>query len=133
MPSWVKKRALITVRTYPTSSAKSVEASCTAGVTDKSEWICLFPIPYRLMEEARRFKKWHWIDAGIFKAPNASRPESFKLNPDSIVIRDGVDTRDGWRERRKLMEPLRHSSMCRIQRERDERGVNARLFPAIRD
>ena len=86
MPDWIKKRALITVRIYPTPSAKSVEASCTAGVTEKGEWLRLFPIPYRLMAEQRQFKKWHWIEAEAIKATNDLRPESFKVNQDSIVV-----------------------------------------------
>jgi hypothetical protein len=120
MQDWTKKRVLITVRTYPAPSAKSVEASCTAGVTDDRQWIRLFPIPYRLMAEERRFKKWEWIDLEILKAANDVRPESFKVNQDSIIIGNSVDTKNGWYERRKILEPLRRSSMCRIQQERNE-------------
>lgn len=123
MPDWTKKRALITVRTYPTPSSKSVEASCTAGVTDHGEWIRLFPIPYRLMEERRRFQKWHWIEVEAIKATSDSRPESFKVNQDSIFIGENVGTKDGWQQRRSLMDPLRRTSMCRIQKERDEHGA----------
>jgi len=123
MPDWIKKRALITVRTYPTPSSKSVEASCTAGVTDSGEWIRLFPIPYRLMAEERRFEKWHWIEVEALKASSDSRPESFKVNQDSVVIGDYVNTKEAWQQRRQLLEPLRRSSMCRIQRELDERGA----------
>jgi hypothetical protein len=78
---------------------------------------------HRLMAEERRFKKWQWIEVETLKASNDSRPESFKVNPDSIVVRESVDTKDGWQARRRLMEPLRRSSMCRIQRERDECGA----------
>jgi hypothetical protein len=123
MPHWIKKRALITVRTYPTPSSKSVEASCTAGVTDSGEWIRLFPVPYRLMAEARRFQKWHWIDVNTLKAANDSRLESFKINQDSIAVGAQVGSNDGWQQRRKILEPLRRSSMCRIQKERNERGA----------
>lgn len=123
MPDWMKKNALITVRTYPAPSSKSVEASCTAGVTDHGEWIRLFPIPYRLMEQQRRFQKWYWIEAEAIKAANNSRPESFKVNQEFIVIGENVRTKDGWQQRRKIMEPLRRSSMCRIQKELDDRGA----------
>ena len=123
MPDWIKERVLITVRTYPTPSSKSVEASCTAGVTDSGEWIRLFPVPYRLMAEALRFKKWHWISVDTLKAPNDTRQESFKINQDSIVGGAQVGPKDSWRQRRKIMEPLRRSSMCRIKKERDERSA----------
>jgi hypothetical protein len=123
MPAWTKQRVLITVRTYPAPSAKSVEASCTAGITEKREWIRLFPIPYRLIANRRRFKKWQWIEVETLKASNDSRPESFKVNQDSIVPGNPVGTNDGWQERCSLMEPLKRSSLCRIQRERDEHGA----------
>ncbi|MCC6947338.1 MAG: hypothetical protein IT539_06155 [Bradyrhizobiaceae bacterium] len=121
MPDWVKKRALITVRTYPVPSAKSIEASCTAGVTDAGEWIRLFPVPYRLMDEERRFSKWQWIELSLLKASDG-RPESYKINPDSITVGESVGTKDGWRARREILEPLRRPSLCQIQRERDEHG-----------
>ena len=54
------------------------------------------------------------------KAPSDSRPESYKINPDSIVIGETVGTEDGWRARRDLINPLKRPSMCRIQKERDE-------------
>jgi hypothetical protein len=123
MPDWIKKRVLVAVRTYPVPSAKSIEASCTGGITDDQRWIRLFPVPYRLMDEDRRFKKWQWIDVDTIKATNDPRPESFKINPDSIVIGETVDTKNGWYQRRKLIEPLRRSSMCQIHRELDERGA----------
>jgi hypothetical protein len=121
MPDWIKKRVLITVRTYPVPSAKSIEASCTAGIADDGQWIRLFPVPYRLMDQDRRFNKWQWIDVSVLKAHDG-RPESHKINPDSIVIGDRLDTKDGWRVRRGIIEPLRRLSLCRIKRERDENG-----------
>jgi hypothetical protein len=121
MPDWIKRRALITVRTYPVPSEKSIEASCTAGVTDNGEWIRLFPVPYRLMDHEKRFSKWQWIDVNVLKA-NDGRPESYKINPDSVSVAEQVGTKDGWRARRQIIEPLRRKSLCRIQRERDENG-----------
>jgi hypothetical protein len=123
MLDWVKKRVLITVRTYPVPSAKSIEASCTGGITDRNEWIRLFPVPYRLMDQEKRFKKWQWIEVSATKATNDIRPESFKINPASVVPGEVIDTKDGWRERRKLIEPLRRQSMCHIQKERVDRGA----------
>jgi hypothetical protein len=35
---WIKKRVLITVRTYPTPAKKGIEVSCTAGITDDGKW-----------------------------------------------------------------------------------------------
>lgn len=120
--AWVKKRVLIVVRTYPVPAKKSIEASCTAGITDDGQWIRMFPVPYRLMEHDKRFAKWQWIDVSLLKASGDPRPESYKLNIDTIEIGGSIGTHDGWRARRDLIKPLKRASMCRIRREREERG-----------
>src|SRR2546430_829716 len=122
MASWSTKRVLITVRTYPVPTAKTIESSCTGGITAESEWIRLFPVPFRVMDIEKRFSKWQWIDVNVIKATNDQRPESYKLNTDSIHIGKTVGTENGWRERRALIKPLQRPSLCRIQREQQQNG-----------
>jgi len=122
MSDRIKKTILITVRTYPVPSAKSIEACCTGGITNNGDWIRLFPVPYRLMDEEKQFQKWQWIDATVSKASD-HRPESYRIEPDTISVSNVVGTQDGWRARKLLMEPLRQSSMCRIQKHRQEHGA----------
>src|SRR5947209_5379074 len=117
---WVRKRVLIVVRTYPAPAKSVIEASCTAAISDDGKWVRMFPVPARLMEHDKRFVKWHWIEVDLLKASSDSRPESYKLNPDSIVIGDGIGTEGNWRARRDLIRPLQRPSMCQIQQERDE-------------
>jgi hypothetical protein len=117
---WLRKRVLIVVRTYPTPAKSTIEASCTAAISNDGQWIRMFPVPARLMEHDKRFKKWQWIDVSLLKAPSDSRPESYKLNTDSIVIGESVGTEDAWHARRSLVGPLKRRSMCRIQEERDK-------------
>ncbi len=122
MPDWIKKRVLIVVRTYPSPAKSTIEASCTAAISDDGEWVRMFPVPARLMQHDKRFAKWQWIDVNLLKASSDSRPESYKINPDSIVIGETVGTQDGWRARRDLIASLKRLSMCRIQKERDEQN-----------
>jgi hypothetical protein len=127
MPNtWGTKRVLITVRTYPVPASRTVEASCTGGITDGGEWIRLFPVPYRFLDEDKRFKKWQWIDVDVIKAPNDPRLESYKLNIEKIQIRDGVGPQDKWRARREIVKPLMRPSLCEIRRERENKG-----FPTL--
>jgi hypothetical protein len=119
---WGTKRVLITVRTYPVPASKTIEASCTGGVTQDRKWIRLFPVPYRFLDEDKRFTKWQWIDVEAIRAIGDPRPESFKLKPDKIQIVGEVGTKDAWRARRDLLKPLLRPSMCQIRRERDQRG-----------
>jgi hypothetical protein len=119
---WGSKRVLIAVRTYPVPATKSIEASCTAGITEDGKWIRLFPIPFRLMAEDNRFFKWQWIETDAVKATSDARPESYKLNSQTIRAGDKIGTADNWRTRRDLMKPLLRPSMCDIQREQKEHG-----------
>jgi hypothetical protein len=113
---------LIVVRTYPAPAKSVIEASCTAAISGDGQWVRMFPVPARLMEHDKRFAKWQWIEVDLLKAASDARTESYKLNPDSIVIGESVGTQDGWRARRDIINPLKHRSMCRIQQERDQNG-----------
>ena len=48
------KRALIVVRTYPNPEERGVESSCTAAITERQEWLRLFPVPYRFLDDDKR-------------------------------------------------------------------------------
>src|SRR4051812_49519529 len=103
---WVTLRVLITARTYPTPAQKGVEVSCTAAITDDGRWIRLFPVPYRFLEEDKRFKKYQWIEVEVQRAKKDPRPESHKLKPETIKILGSVPASNAWRERRLLVSPL---------------------------
>jgi hypothetical protein len=118
---WGRKRVLIAVRTYPVPATKSIEASCTAGITEDGRWIRLFPVPFRLMAADNRFSKWQWITTDLVKASD-SRPESFKLNSDTIRAEEKLGTQDGWRARKEIIRSLLRPSMCHIRREQDANG-----------
>lgn len=75
-----KKRIFITVKTYPNPSASYVETVCTAGIIENEGWIRLYPIPFRVSDEYKQFKKYQWITVDVVKRPASSsdrRPESF--------------------------------------------------------
>src|SRR5262245_20588652 len=117
------KRVLITVRTYPTPARKGVEVSCTAGVTSDGHWIRLFPLPYRRLKREQKFKKYDWIELQVRKASD-SRPESFNPDCDSIRIVPGhLGTSQGWRARKKLLEPLRSHCLCCLKAQREQNGA----------
>jgi hypothetical protein len=100
---------------------KSIEASCTAGITEDGKWIRLFPVPFRLMAADNRFSKWQWITTDLVKASDP-RPESYKLNSDTIRAEERLGTQDAWRARKDIMRPLIRPSMCHIRREQDASG-----------
>ncbi len=112
-------RVLVTARTYPVPARKGIEVSCTGGITDDGRWIRLFPVPYRFLTDDKRFRKYQWIEARVQKSSD-HRPESFRLDPDSIrIASDPLPTADGWRARKEIVTKLQSPSLCWLQAERD--------------
>ena len=78
MPNWIKKQALIVVRTYPSPAKSTIEASCTAAISDDGQWVRMFPVPARLMERDKQFAKWQWIDVSLL---NPHSPDDGLISP----------------------------------------------------
>ena len=117
---WIKRRVLITARTYPVPSKKSIEVSCTAGITDEGKWIRLFPIPYRFLDHDKRFTKYQYIEASVAKATSDPRSESYNIDIDSIrILTPPLTTDNNWAERKTLIFPLQTKSLCYLQQQRD--------------
>jgi hypothetical protein len=96
-----EKDVLICVKTYPEYSAKYTETVCTAGILkDTKQLIRLYPITYRYLEGDMKFEKYQWISAIIEKSPKDNRPESYKVQLDSIHLGQSVGTSDNWKERK---------------------------------
>ena len=101
------ERVLILCKTYPSPSARYVETSCVAGISEAGKLMRLYPVPYRLVQDEQQFKKWQWISARIFKSNTDNRPESYKIYVDTISCNpDILSTKDNWRERRSWIEKL---------------------------
>ena len=90
---------LVTVRTYPVPARKGFEVSCTGGVTSDGKWIRLFPVPYRFLDDDKRFKKYQWIDVDVKSARGDPRPESHNLNIEKIAIGPSVPASSARRAR----------------------------------
>lgn len=117
---WTKKKVLIVARTYPVPSKTSTEVSCTAGITSDGDWIRLYPVPYRFLDSDKRFRKYQYVEAEVAKSTSDVRPESHKLNVESIVIvSDPIPTVDKWKQRKEKILPLKATSLCDLQKQRD--------------
>lgn len=99
-----RERILIAVKTYPTLSESHVELACTAGFRENGSWIRLYPIPFRLLEDEKQYKKYQWIEADIAKSTKDPRPESYKIiNRDTIKLQEEVSPVRNWAERKRLI------------------------------
>lgn len=126
--SFATEEILITVKAYPNPSQKYIEASCTAGLTRDREWLRIYPVTFRMLENDRQFRKYQWIRARIKKASD-SRPESHKIDLNSIEILDeALSTEEAWAKRRDFLEPVRKRSMEDIWEEQERNGTSLAFF-----
>jgi hypothetical protein len=113
-----RARVLITVMTYPHPSKKHTELVCTAGVTERGEWVRLYPIDYRYRPAYQRFHKYQWIDVALSPhgAGNDRRKESRRPDLRSIVlVGDPLSTSDDWAARREVIDPLTHHTLAELE------------------
>jgi hypothetical protein len=101
-----KEKVLIAVKTYPVISESYTELACTAGFREDGSWIRLYPIPFRLLDQDKRYDKYQWVEVDIARSSKDPRPESHKVvNVDNMALLNKIDTgksRD-WAERRRLI------------------------------
>ena len=70
-------RVLITVKTYPTLSETHTELVCTAGFREDGTMIRIYPVPFRMLNEYQKYKKYQWISIDLKRRSRDFRPESY--------------------------------------------------------
>ncbi|MGB3909972.1 MAG: hypothetical protein WBL06_05835 [Pseudolysinimonas sp.] len=107
-------RVLITVKASPQPSKLYGDTVCVAGIRvdgGRSEWIRLYPLPFRWMGVEKQFKKFDLIDVEVRRATGDSRPESFRPDIDTI---DVVGHLDDWKERQPIMSKVPRTTTCAL-------------------
>lgn len=115
-------RVLVTVKAYPQPSRGYGETVCVAGVRiDRSpEWIRLYPVTYRELELADRFRKYQIVNLRVFPSSDA-RPESFKPNLTTVEPQKELPTDNGWASRWTYLADLAGATTtCELQTKQTE-------------
>lgn len=123
---FLPKRILVTVKAYPNPSYNYGETVCCAGVDlNTGQWIRLYPIPFRDLENDKRFSKYSIIEAGCAKASDDQRPESFRIQSESIKIIERIEARqNGWERRKAIVSRLDVKSMCQVYQEEEQQKTS---------
>jgi len=98
---------LITVKTYPLSSTSNEELVCTAGVLEDGRWIRIYPIPFPITSQKKKFEKYEWIQVDLVRNTSDFRPESYKPKSDASQYRSWLNrnrTWMGWEKKYILQE-----------------------------
>lgn len=98
---WMLKKLLIWGTTYPEFSRKYYETVCTGAVdAETGRLIRIYPITLRHLEQ--RFKLYSWVEAEVAANGSDFRPESHRIQQDSIRVVGQIGTKRGeWEERRE--------------------------------
>ena len=100
------EKLLIVAKTCPIPSAKYRETVCVAAINRAGELRRLYPIPFRLIAGESQFKKWEWVRAVVSTTSRDQRPESRRLDVDTVEkLSEPISTKNDWQERRSWIEP----------------------------
>jgi hypothetical protein len=120
------------VKAYPNLSRQYGEVSCIAAVTlgdGVGKLIRLYPIPFRELERGQQFRKYQPIQVTAWRPNGDLRPESRKVDIDSLQITGPqIDTSKAWAARREIVEPVIGGSMCDLLSEERERRTSLRII-----
>lgn len=137
MASYQDATIVVTVEAYPQVSSRR-ETVCVAGVRvdgGRQEWIRIWPYPLRDLPPAKRFRTWDLVELPVVtSAPEDTRPESHRCDPDRLAISRRLPAGD-WADRRRIIDPLLVPSMCEFLRlaKADRRSLGAVQVGAVQD
>ena len=124
MTGFHREDLLILTKTYPEPSAKYRETTCVAALTREGALKRIFPVRFRYFSGEQQFKKWEWINVNTKKSNDDHRPESFKIDFDSVIERTGekVDTKNDWAQRMPWLSPHIVSNFAALEERRQASG-----------
>lgn len=108
-----KIKLLITIKAPPYPSKSHRELVCTAGLTDQGEWMRIVPIPYRYLDDKKKYEKFDWIELTVKKHDKDHRFETYRpIDIDDIEVTGHIDTKDKWKERKRIFNGKISLSLC---------------------
>jgi len=99
--------AIILVKASPQVGRKHGETVCCAGVNSAGEWVRLYPVTFRTLDEANQFGRWDRIRFRWRRPSDDPRIESRHIDHQSIEIIGQLKPR----ERLNFLAPLEVTSL----------------------
>src|ERR1700688_1984472 len=78
--------AIILVKASPQVGRRHGETVCCAGINDKGEWVRLYPVSFRTLDQAKQFRRWDRVRFRWKKPQDDTRPESSRVDHQSIEV-----------------------------------------------
>lgn len=74
------------MKALPHRSSNYFETVCCAGIGHDRKWRRLYPVPFRILNDAQKFGRWNWISYRYTDPAVDGRWESQKVVPESIAV-----------------------------------------------
>jgi hypothetical protein len=100
-------KCLLLIKALPHRSSRYFETVCCAGLGSDGKWRRQYPVPYRILDESQKFKRWDWIEYQFVPSKIDRRSESQKVIPESIRVVRSVS--DG-RRHKEVVKAIRAST-----------------------
>lgn len=78
--------AIVLIKAAPVISSKNGETVCCAGLDLYGNWLRLYPVSFRVLDESKRFKRWDKVKFSWRRPSNDTRLESRYVNNQSLEI-----------------------------------------------
>ena len=95
------ERTLVLVKALPHVGKGKGEIVCCAGVTPEGEWRRQYPVRFRHLRD-KKFSRWQWIEYDWRRSKPDPRPESRRVQEDTIQIGNTMPPR----ERAPFLAPI---------------------------
>jgi hypothetical protein len=108
---------VVLVKAAPVLTSRLDETMCVAGARlDKhgAHWVRLHPVPFRDLDDDRKFAKYQALSVSVRRSRTDRRPESWSPIEGSIEIGESLGTENGWALRRQLVDQLDERTMCEL-------------------
>ncbi len=128
----MKEKIFILVKTYPNLSVQYDETVCTAGLHENGKWVRIYPVPFRLFEKDKRYKKYQWVNVKLQRNTRDYRRESYRPVSEFELL-ERVGTEDKWAERRKILSGVpvyydRQELIDKAQKGAPEQKISLAMF-----
>lgn len=113
--------AIIIVKAAPQLGGKHGETVCTAGITRDGQWVRLYPIAFRSLDEAQQFGRWDIVRYEWRRPKDDARIESRRVEHQTLAVTGSLHVG----QRFGLIDPMVKASLA------DERTAG-RSFAFVR-
>ncbi|WP_419842284.1 hypothetical protein [Candidatus Poriferisodalis sp.] len=110
---------MIMVKAAPVVTPAQGESICVAAMSldghdGKSQWIRLYPVPFRDLADNSKFRKFQEVKLQAVRPRNDRRPESWKPIEGSFQPGRVIGTEANWSERRSRVAQLGEATLCEL-------------------